>query len=80
MQTFTGWEYLLIDCANHQGLDKAVFQDRIQWCNDHLDELEDHVDTADEPELYAKAVMAIRKAQRGEPTGHMVGFDSVCSG
>jgi len=80
MQLFTGWQYLLIDAANHQGLDKELFEKRIQWTEQHLDELENHVESADEPELYAKAVMAIRKAQRGEPTGHRVGFDSVCSG
>jgi len=80
MDLFTGWQYLLIDVANHQGHDKEVFEKRIQWAQDHLDELEDHVDTADEPELYQKAVMAIRRAQRGEPIGHMIGFDAVCSG
>lgn len=80
MKEFTGFQYLMIDVANHQGHDKERFEDRIQWSWNHLNELEDHIEDADEPELYAKAVQAIRKAQRGEPTGHRVGFDSVCSG
>lgn len=80
MQTFTGFEYLLIDCANQFGLDKALFDDRIQWATDNLDDLEELAMDADERPLYEKAVQAIRKAQAGEPTGHMVGFDAVCSG
>lgn len=30
--------------------------------------------------LFHKTVLTIRKIQRGEPTGHMVAFDAVCSG
>jgi len=80
MQLFTGWEYLLIDAANHAGYDKELFEARIQWAQDNLADLESLVDQADCPALYTKAVMAIRKAQRGEPTGHRVGLDAVCSG
>ena len=80
MDFFTGWQYLLIDCANNFGKDKLVFEDRIQWATDNLDHLEDLTGEADEPPMYAKAVMAIRKAQAGVPTGHRVGMDAVCSG
>ena len=80
MQTFTGWEYLLIDVANQYGLDKETFDNRIQWAQAHLDTLEDYIDQAEEKPLYIKAVQAIRKAQEGKPSGHLVGFDGVCSG
>ena len=80
MQTFTGYEYLLIDLANQFGLDKKLFEDRINWANSVLDTLEDLADQADNKPLYLKAVLAIRKAQHGIPTGHMVGFDACCSG
>lgn len=80
MQIFTGFEYLLIDAANAYGLDKDIFEVRLDWANKHLHELEDLIDQADSKPLYAKAVMAIRKAQQGLPTGHLVGFDAVCSG
>lgn len=80
MQTFTGFEYLMIDCANHYGLDKELFEDRIQWVKDNLDSLESHADQADKKPLFVKAVMAIRKAQAGIPTGHLVGFDATSSG
>lgn len=83
MQTFTGWEYLLIDVANQFGHDKLTFEKRIAWAEANLDKLEVLADEADwwkEKPLYIKAVMAIRSAQRGEETGHLVGFDAVCSG
>jgi len=88
MKTFTGWEYLLIDAANHfghsaqhgQDLDKLLFEERIQWATDNLSNLEALADQAEKKPLYLKAVMAVRKAQAGLPTGHMVGLDACCSG
>ena len=80
MQTFTGYQYLLIDIANQYGHDKMLFEDRIQWATEHLQELETLSDRAECQPLYIKAVMALRKAQKGIPTGHLVGFDAVCSG
>lgn len=80
MQLFTGWQYLLIDLANQFGKDKELFEARIQWAEEHLHELESLADQADKKPLYLKAVQAIRKAQQGIPTGHMVGFDASCSG
>ncbi len=87
MQEFTGWQYLMIDCANQYGLDKELFETRIQWAMDNLSDLEalGQAKKASgkkwkESPLYFKAVMAIRKAQKGIPTGHLVGLDAICSG
>lgn len=80
MQKFTGWQYLLIDAANAMGHDKLLFEERIQWATENLDVLEEYISKADSKYLYAKAVMAIRKAQQGIATGHLVGFDASCSG
>ena len=80
MKTFTGWQYLLIDLANAFGLDKKTFEERIEWAEAHLDKLEDLVNQADVKPLYVKAMYAVRKAQKGIATGHLVGFDAVCSG
>lgn len=80
MQSFSAWQYLLIDLANHYGLDAEDFDVRLQWANQHLVDLERFTDEADKPALYHKAVLAVRKAQSGEPTGHLVGFDAICSG
>lgn len=79
-KAFTGWQWLLIDAANQYGLDKKEFEDRISWTECHLQHLESLADSAETKPLYLKAVMAIRKAQKGQPTGHMVGVDAVCSG
>lgn len=80
MVNYTGYQYLLIDIANQYGLDKLIFEDRIQWATERLQELETHADRAECPPLYKKAVAALRKAQAGQPTGHMVGVDACCSG
>jgi hypothetical protein len=80
MKFFTGWQWLLIDAANQFGHDKLRFEERITWTENNLGILEQLTDQADNKPLYQKAVMAIRKAQQGEPTGHMVGVDAICSG
>ena len=80
MQQFSGFEYLLMDAANSYGLDKLLFEDRIQWGREHLDELESLTGKAESAYLFMKSVAAIRKAQQGIPTGHLVALDAVCSG
>jgi hypothetical protein len=82
MKKFTGFEYLLIDVANQFDLDKLLFEERIQWATDNLSILETLVDQCPVKTrpLFIKATMAIRKAQAGKPTGHMVGLDACCSG
>lgn len=79
-QRWSGWEYLCIDLANHYGLDKELFEDRIQWVYDNFDDLEALAVNAETPELYRKTVMTIRRAQLGEEIGHIVHFDACCSG
>lgn len=80
MQFYTGFQYLLIDAATQFGLDKLTFEERMAWAYEHLDVLESLVSEAETKPLYMKAVQAIRKAQQGLPTGHLVGLDGTCSG
>ena len=80
MEHFTGWHYLLIDVANQYGHDKMLFGERIKWVEENLDQLESLADQAETKPLYLKGVQAIRKAQKGLPTGHVVGFDGCASG
>jgi len=80
MQFFTGYQYLLIDAATQFGLDKLTFEARIQWAEENINDLESLANQAETKPLYLKAVMAIRKAQQGLPTGHLVGVDGCCSG
>lgn len=80
MNTYSGFDYLLIDCANHFGLDKLLFEQRIEWAQSNLHQLEDMTEQADVKPLFIKATQAIRKAQNHLPTGHLVAMDAVCSG
>jgi hypothetical protein len=84
MKTFTGWQYLLIDVANNYclDLDKTEFEPRIAWAEKHLDKLEAMAENEEwkEKPLYLKAVQSVRRAQRGEPMGHLVGMDAANSG
>ena len=80
MNCYSGFEYLLIDLANHFGMDKVTFEERIHWARTNLDNLEALADQADEPYLYHKTVASIRKAQQHQPTGHLVAMDACCSG
>lgn len=77
---FTSFEYLCIDIANQAGHDKLTFLERIQWVKENFKNLEE-IDTPEkERPLYEAAVIALRKAQKGLPTGHLVGLDASCSG
>ena len=80
MQKFKPFEYMLINLANDFGLDKETYDTRLQWANAHLDELESLVQQADEPELFQKDILNIRRAQAKQATGTIVQFDAVCSG
>lgn len=80
MKQFNPTQYIAIDIANHFGLDKLNYEDRIDWVKTNIDDLEQFTSTADEPLLYAKAVHAFRQVQQGLPVGHAVAFDAACSG
>jgi len=80
MQTFTGYQYIKIDVANHYGLEKETFDSRIKWVDMHMNELEALVDEASSRPLYVAAVMALRDALAGVPSGHLVGLDACSSG
>lgn len=77
---FIGMDYLRIDIASHMGYDKEPFEYRIQWVHDHEDMLEVLEDEADDYFRYAAVVMAYREAQKGIPSGHLVGLDAPASG
>lgn len=84
MKEFTGWEYLLIDLANHYGLDKLTFEARIQWATENLQYIKDNFEAvrenADTPILFVKAWNAIQDALAGKESGHLVGLDACASG
>lgn len=79
-------EYLCIDVANCVGTqgsfkgDKELFEARIQWVKDNIDQLESFIDVAEDKPQYIKAVHALREVMLGKPTGHLVALDATCSG
>lgn len=81
MQEFTGKEYLKIAIANHMGYDKKSWKERIEWTDSHNQELEQIAFTGevDEPAEMLGAIEALRKAEKGLPTGFPVGLDATCS-
>lgn len=79
MNKFTGLEYLKIDIANNAGLDKADWQERIDWVNKNIDSLEDITDL-DEPAQYYAGVQALRDHQAGKPSGYPISLDASASG
>lgn len=80
MQTFTGYEYLMIDVASNFGLDKENWDARLNWTESRQQHLENLAGEAKDPMLYLAGVHALRKAQKGEPTGYPVSFDATSSG
>lgn len=80
MKTYKASEYLKIDIANHFGLDKELFETRIAWVDEYINELESLEDQAEDLYRYAAAVMALRDTQAGKPTGYLVGLDACASG
>lgn len=80
MSVFTGSEMVKIDIANCFGLDKVSWIDRLMWTEVHNHELENLVEDASEPLLFLKAVKALRKAEQGIPSGHIMFLDATASG
>ena len=88
MQTFKGIEYVKIAIANAYGLDKKLFQTRIDvvdtWLSNGLltnaDILNMLTDEADEPALFTAGIIALQDALAGKPSGFMVGLDACASG
>lgn len=80
MQKFCPKDYLKIDIGNYYGLDKELFETRIQWVDDHEADLEKLESQADNKYRYVAAVLAYREVQAGKPTGHLVGLDACASG
>lgn len=77
---YSAFEWICIDIANQNGLDKKLFEERVQWVKDNMNQLMVLATEAKERPLYVKAVMAMHKAMRSQPSGHLVGLDATCSG
>lgn len=78
--TERGMFWLKVDIANHYGLDKLSFDERVAWVDQNEQILENLCDQAEEPLLYSEAVKAYRAADAGEEIGHIVRLDATASG
>ena len=52
MRNYSPFEYLLISISNAAGLDKLLFEDRIQWCKDQGKKLYQLINEAEDPAFY----------------------------
>lgn len=80
MQFIKPIDYLRIDIASQFGLDKEVWDTRIEFVHDNEKVLEDGIGLAKKPLLYAKAINAYREVQAGKPTNFIMGLDASASG
>lgn len=79
-QTFTAREYLKIDIANNFGLEKADWNDRLAWFDQHEHCLLEMLHKAEEPALFYAGVKAWEEVKAGKPTGYMISLDATSSG
>lgn len=77
---YSGGDYLKIDIANQFGLNRELFKTRISWVNKNISKLEEFTKTAKDRMMYIKAVKVLRRVQRGEATGYIMGLDATASG
>lgn len=85
MTEFSGLEYILIAISNAFGMDKDLWEDRLDWATKKLRSrnragmylLCEH---ADEPLLMRNAINAYYDAIEGKPTGFLMSLDATASG
>ena len=80
MQLFTGKQYLQIDIANSFGLEKANWQERLDWFDRHKDCLNEMLPQAADPAMYFAGVQAWEHVKNGLPIGYPISLDATSSG
>lgn len=80
MQEFTGMQYLKIDIANHYGLDKKSWNERLDWFDKNESNLLNLVKEADEPAEFYAGCKAYEQAKAGNPIGYPIALDATASG
>lgn len=77
-EVVTNLDNLKIAIANHAGLDRCTWQERIDWFDNQQDEFDTEV--FDEPVLGRKALRAFQDTLDGKPTGYWMSMDATASG
>jgi hypothetical protein len=86
MQLFNSIQYIYIAIANHYGLDKVNWDERIEWATSNINaygvnQLESlYVHQAKEPMLFRKACQAYRDYMSENKSGYLMLLDGTASG
>lgn len=80
MERFSAFQYIKLDIANSFGLDKDLFEERLNWFEQNKMQLASLVDSADEPAQFYAGMLAYEDTKAGKPTGYLVGMDATASG
>lgn len=88
MRHFTGMQYLQMDIAANYGLDKATWDERLEWYQTNKktieegseEETKNFLRLADKPAQVMAGIFAMRDTLKGKPTGYMCGLDATASG
>ena len=81
MEHYSAFEYLLISIGNAYGLDKLLFEDRIQWCKNQGKKLYQLTNEAEDPALYLRGVQELQRLVAGQTSSnYMMGLDACSSG
>ena len=88
MRHFTGMQYLQMDIAANYGLDKATWDERLEWYQTNKkvieegseEETKNFLRLADKPAQVIAGIFAMRDTLEGKPTGYMCGLDATASG
>ena len=81
MRNYSPFEYVLISIGNAYGLDKLLFEDRIQWCKNQGKKLYQLTNEADDPALYLRGIQELQRLVAGQTSSnYMMGLDATSSG
>ena len=80
MQKFSGKDYLKIDIASNFGLDRALWDERLEWFDKNQHHLLDLLPQAKEPALYYAGVLAWAEVTGNKPSGYPISLDATSSG
>lgn len=81
MNKYSDFEYLLISIANAYGLDKLLFEERIEWCKQNGKRLMSMAETADDKPLFVRGVIELDRLKHGATKSqYMCGLDACASG
>lgn len=84
MTPFLPLDYLKIAIANHYGLDKKIWKERLDWFNSTdrfiLNDTEYFAECASEPMMFRKMVNQYNNAMQLLPVDGLVSLDATASG